>query len=57
MTGAVIRDIINTGRKRNPSINFIVYPAKVQGEGSINDIVEGIKILNKIEEIDVTIVS
>ena len=56
MTGAVIRDIINTGRKRNPSINFIVYPAKVQGEGSINDIVEGIKILNKIEEIDVIIV-
>ena len=54
-TGAAIRDIINTGRERFPNINFIVYPAKVQGEGSIKDIVEGIRVLNEIHEVDVII--
>lgn len=54
-TGAAIRDIINTGRLRFPNINFILYPAKVQGEGSINDIVRGIQILNEILEVDVII--
>lgn len=54
-TGAAIKDIINTGRERFPNINFIFYPAKVQGEGSVKDIVEGIKALNEIPEIDVII--
>lgn len=54
-TGAAIRDIINTGKERFPNINFILYPAKVQGEGSIKDIVEGIRVLNEIEAVDVII--
>jgi exodeoxyribonuclease VII large subunit len=54
-TGAAIRDIINTGRSRFPNINFIVYPCKVQGEGSVEEIIKGIEILNKIDEVDVII--
>lgn len=54
-TGAAIRDIINTGRERYPNINFIIYPAKVQGDGSVRDIVEGIRALNEIPEVDVII--
>lgn len=54
-TGAAIKDIINTGKERFPNINFILYPAKVQGEGSIKDIVQGINTLNEITEVDVII--
>lgn len=54
-TGAAIKDIINTGRERFPNINFIFYPAKVQGEGSVKDIVEGIRVLNEVPEVDVII--
>lgn len=54
-TGAAVRDIINTGRSRFPNINFIVYPCKVQGEGSVAEIVKGIEVLNKVEEVDVII--
>ena len=42
-TGAVIRDIYRTVRNVNRSINLHVYNVRVQGEGSENEIVEGIK--------------
>ncbi len=54
-TGAAIKDIINTGKKRFPNINFYLYPCKVQGEGSEEEIITGIETLNKIEEIDIII--
>ena len=37
------------------NINIYVYPAKVQGDGAIEEIIEGIKTLDKIPEIDLII--
>ena len=54
-TGAAVHDIIKTAKKRDSSINIYVYPAKVQGNGAIEEIVAGIKRLNEIEEIDIII--
>jgi len=54
-TGAAVHDIIKTAKKRDSSINIYVYPAKVQGNGAIEEIVAGIKSLNEIEEIDIII--
>lgn len=54
-TGAALQDIIDTARKRFPNIDIYVYPAKVQGEGSIGEIVAGIETLNRIEEIDLIV--
>ncbi len=54
-TGAAVQDIINTGKKRFPNINFYIYPCKVQGEGSEKEIIKGIETLNSIEEIDLII--
>ena len=54
-TGAAVHDIIKTAKKRDSSINIYVYPAKVQGNGAIEEIVVGIKRLNEIEEIDIII--
>ena len=55
-TGAAIRDIINVIRRRNPKTSMLLYPAKVQGEGSAEEIARGIEELNKRKDIDVLIV-
>ena len=55
-TGAVIQDIINVGTKRNPNLNLILRPVKVQGDGASEEIRDAIKYFNKREDIDVIII-
>lgn len=45
-TGAAIQDIRNIARRRNPYVQLILYPAKVQGEGAAATIVKGIQVLD-----------
>lgn len=45
-TGAAVQDIINIARRRNPYVQLVLYPAKVQGEGAAQTIVQGIKALD-----------
>ncbi len=47
-TGAAIRDIINISKRRNPGIEIILYPAKVQGEGAARSVAEGIAALDAL---------
>jgi exodeoxyribonuclease VII large subunit len=47
MTGAAIHDIISTAKRRNPYVQLILYPAKVQGDGASDTIVAGIKALDQ----------
>lgn len=54
-TGAAFHDIVNTTRKRFENIDIYIYSAKVQGIGAKEEIVKGIKTLNKIPEIDLII--
>ncbi len=46
-TGAAIRDIIHTIRKRYPPVALILYPVRVQGDGSAKEIAEAIDRLNR----------
>ena len=46
-TGAAVRDIINISKRRNPYIDILLYPAKVQGEGAAESIVRGIETLDE----------
>lgn len=55
-TGAVIQDIINVGTKRNPNINLLLYPVKVQGEGAAEEISKAIKFFNDNNLVDVLII-
>lgn len=48
-TGAAIQDIINISKRRNPSIQIILYPAQVQGEGAAQSISKGIYALQNAE--------
>ncbi|MBE6151837.1 MAG: exodeoxyribonuclease VII large subunit [Firmicutes bacterium] len=54
-TGAAIKDIISTIRRRFPLCETILFPALVQGENAASDIVNKIKIANTYD-IDVLIV-
>lgn len=54
-TGAAIHDMMNIASRRNPYVQLILYPAKVQGEGAAETIVKGIETLDK-KGVDVIIV-
>ena len=55
-TGAAIRDILSTIKRRYPICNTILFPALVQGELAKDDIVRQIKRANEFTDIDVLIV-
>ena len=48
-TGAVIQDICNVSARRNPYVQIILYPARVQGEGAHLTIIEGIQYFEKTD--------
>lgn len=54
--GAAIIDIIRTLERRYARLHMLIYPARVQGKGAAEEIVEGIKALNSFPDIDVILV-
>jgi exodeoxyribonuclease VII large subunit len=54
--GAAIIDILRTLERRFARLHILIYPAKVQGEGAADEIVEGIDYLGREPDIDVLIV-
>lgn len=54
-TGAAVQDMINISTRRNPYVQLILYPAKVQGEGAAVTIAAGIQTLDEAK-VDVIIV-
>ncbi|NWG28485.1 MAG: exodeoxyribonuclease VII large subunit [Ignavibacteriaceae bacterium] len=55
--GAAFRDLISVAERRFPLAEIIIAPARVQGSGAAESIVEGIKRLNDYPDIDVIIVA
>ena len=55
-TGAAIRDVITTIKRRYPIANILVFPALVQGDQAAPSIVKAIEQANNMREIDVLIV-
>ncbi len=55
-TGAAIRDMLRILKRRNASLNVLLYPAKVQGAGAAEEIAAGIRYFNKRPDIDVIII-
>jgi exodeoxyribonuclease VII large subunit len=54
-TGAAIRDMLRILKRRNASLDVLIYPAKVQGAGAAEEIAAGIRFLNSRGDIDVII--
>ncbi|EGY76458.1 exodeoxyribonuclease VII large subunit, partial [Peptoniphilus indolicus ATCC 29427] len=54
-TGAAIQDIINVIKRRNSAIDIILFPTLVQGDGAVQNIMEGLKYFEH-SDVDVVIV-
>lgn len=48
-TGAVFHDIINVSHRRNPALNIVLSPCKVQGEGADISIIKAIDRLGQTD--------
>lgn len=55
-TGAAVRDIITTIKRRYPIAHILIFPAVVQGDYAPNSIVKAITMANENEDIDCLIV-
>ena len=56
-TGAALRDILNTIRRRYPSVRVVLAPTAVQGEEAPAGIVAGLEKLNHLVHTDVIILA
>ncbi|MEW6130264.1 MAG: exodeoxyribonuclease VII large subunit [Acidobacteriota bacterium] len=55
-TGAALRDILRVLKRRNESVNVLIAPARVQGEGAAKEIARAIENLNAQDDVEVIIV-
>ena len=56
-TGAALRDILNTLRRRYPLVEVVLAPTAVQGVDAPSGIVNGLRDLNRIADPDVILVA
>lgn len=56
LSGAVLRDIYHVSKRRNPSVQLVLLPVRVQGEGSAEEIAAAIRYFNRHYPVDVLIV-
>lgn len=55
-TGAALQDILQILRRRDPSLQVVIYPTAVQGKEASAEIVQMIELANRRQEVDVLIV-
>src|SRR5437764_6842932 len=48
-TGAAIRDVLHVIQRRNPSLEIILVPCRVQGDGAAKEIATAIRLLNEFD--------
>ena len=46
-TGAAIRDVLHVIRRRNPALEIVLAPCRVQGDGAAREIAEALRRLNE----------
>jgi len=46
-TGAAIRDVLHVVRKRNPALEIVFVPCRVQGDGAAEEVAAAIRLLNE----------
>lgn len=55
-TGAAVKDIISVLKRRNPSVEIILCPVKVQGSGAAREIADAISEMNRFTDVQILIV-
>ena len=56
LDASVLRDVISTLKRRNKSLEVIIYPTPVQGKMAPQGIIEAIQLANQRDEVDVLII-
>ena len=56
-TGAAVRDIIQISCRRNPGIQILIAPVQVQGIHAAEEVADGIRLLDSVDEVDTVIVA
>jgi len=54
--GAALRDIVRVLRRRYPNAHLVIAPTRVQGEGAAADIARAIRLVARVDDVDVVIV-
>jgi len=57
LAGAALRDILTALERRNSNVHVVLSPAKVQGEGSADEIAQAIANLQELSLLDVILVA
>ncbi len=55
-SGAAIRDVLRVIGRRFGELHIVIAPARVQGDGAAEEIVQGLRDLNALGDVDVIIV-
>jgi exodeoxyribonuclease VII large subunit len=55
--GAAIQDMLNVLRRRHESVNVLIYPAQVQGEGAAGEVNAGVRYFNRQRMVDVIVIA
>jgi exodeoxyribonuclease VII large subunit len=56
-TGAAIRDVLHVVQRRNPALEIILAPCRVQGDGAAKEIAEAIRLLNQFGALDLILIT
>jgi exodeoxyribonuclease VII large subunit len=54
--GAALHDVVTVTRKRWPCARILFLPARVQGDGAVQELVRALKLVNRIPGVDLCIV-
>lgn len=55
-TGAVIQDIVRIAHRRNPAVELVLAPSRVQGEGASSELAEALDRLQDLPDLEVVII-
>jgi|SRR5271165_1720962 len=55
-TGAAVRDVVRILTRRFPNVHLTLYPVRVQGEGCVEQIVEGLRYFDDKSAADVVLI-
>jgi exodeoxyribonuclease VII large subunit len=56
-SAAALRDVLSALKRRNSNVQVLISPCRVQGEGSIEEIVQAINDLQQLDDLDVIIIA
>ena len=56
-TGAAIRDVLHVIQRRNPGLEIILTPTRVQGDGAAREVAGAIRLLNEFGRVDLILIT